>query len=241
MCKKCLCDKYFILLFFVSSSMMHKYAVCGAVIRICRALLSRFLLMLQRICTAVIVPMLQFPEHLATSCMALWYVSTSLEMSLKSRRLAVFICRRVLGDSGVFLLSAVSPPPYVRSSRSVGRLSAITVDVRLCAPLQVTVGNHLLPRVRSARSLYLLWPEFNSTHSSQAYMCKQFAHRPVHCWFSCEWRKVLKLSHPEYKQAPPSRENLFTPVWNPSRMLLMQHYFLRGVNLSCTRPVASAL
>lgn len=68
----------------------------------------------------------------------------------------MFICRRVFGDSGVFLLSAVSPPPYVRSSRSVGRLSAITVAVRLRAPLPVTVGNHLLPRVRSGGSLYLL-------------------------------------------------------------------------------------
>lgn len=47
----------------------------------------------------------------------------------------MFICRRVFGDSGVFLLSAVSPPPYVRSSRSVGRLSAITVAVKaLCTP-----------------------------------------------------------------------------------------------------------
>lgn len=206
-------------------------------IRICRVFLSQFLLILQRICSVVIVPVLQFPEHLATSCMVLWYV----RISLKSRRWAVFICRRVFGDSGVFLLSAVSPPPYVRSSRSVGRLSAITVDVRLCAPLQVTVGNHLLPRVRSGGSLYLLWPEFNSTHSSQAYMCKQFAHRPVHCWFSRGWRKVLKLSHPEYKQAPPSRENLFTPVWNPSSMFLCAAGFLRGVNLPCIRPVASVL
>lgn len=50
------------------------------------------------------------------------------------------------------MLSAVSSPPYVRSSRRVGSRSAFAVDVRLCAPLQVTVGGHLVPRVRSARS-----------------------------------------------------------------------------------------
>lgn len=55
----------------------------------------------------------------------------------------VFTCRRVLG---IFLLSAVSPPSYVRSSRSAGATSASTVAMRLHAPLQVTAGDHLLPR-----------------------------------------------------------------------------------------------
>lgn len=115
----------------------------------------------------------------------------------------------------IFLLSAVSPPPYVRSSRSACTQSALTVAIRLCAPLQVTVGDRLLPRVRSVRSRSLLWPEFSKTHSSQAYMCTQCARRAVHHWLSCGWRNMLKLS-----QAPPSRENLFNSVWNPSTTLV---------------------
>lgn len=147
--------------------------------------------------------MLHSPLHPATSRMVLWYVSASVQMSLKSGQWAVFICWRVLGDGGVFVRSAVSPPPYVRSSRSVGRLSAFAVDVRLCAPLQVTVGDHLLPCVRSARSRSLLRPEFSNTRSSQAYMCTRSARRAARHWFSCGWRNMLKLSHPECKHMVP--------------------------------------
>lgn len=54
-------------------------------------------------------------------------------------------------------------------------------------------------------------------------MCTQWARRAVRRWLPSGWRNVLKLSHPEYErlvphvpEAPPSRENVFSTVWNPS-------------------------
>lgn len=37
----------------------------------------------------------------------------------------------------------------------------------------------------------------------QAYMCTQAAHRAARRSFSCGWRNMLKLSHPEYKHMVP--------------------------------------
>lgn len=136
--------------------------------------------------------------------------------------LCLFVEReRVLGDTCA--LSSVTSS--ICSRQQECRQTAcffLTVDIRLCASLQVTAGDHLVPRVRSARSRSLLWPEFSDTHSSQAYMCTQSARRAVRRWFPCAWRNMLKLSHPGYKHMVPRATSstfqgkYFTAIWNPS-------------------------
>lgn len=106
----------------------------------------------------------------------------------------------------------VSPPPYVCSSRSACTPSALAAALRLCAALQVTLGDRLLPRRRSVGLLSSLWPEFRKTRSSKAYMCTQCACQAVRHRFSCGWCNMLKLSQPAHTgstfQGKSSRKRL---------------------------------
>lgn len=106
----------------------------------------------------------------------------------------------------------VSPPPYVCSSRSARTPSAFAAALRLCAALQVTLGDRLLPCRRSVGLLSSPWPEFRKTRSSKAYMCTQCACQAVRHRFSCGWCNMLKLSQPAHTgstfQGKSSRKRL---------------------------------
>lgn len=89
--------------------------------------------MLQRIGTPAFVPVLQFSSALVSS-----HTLCSVCEEWGSERCV--IVQEFLVMAGRFLLSAVS---YARSSRS-GGWSGSAANVGPSAPLQVTVGHHLL-------------------------------------------------------------------------------------------------